>query len=93
MKDCESVSFEELNDIKPQITAVYFPVKNFNLESIMRWLMDRKFTSDNFNESDGYYIFIQRDRYLYNSFELKKLEGEDIRIEIGTSRIYQDKYI
>lgn len=82
--DTNTISFGEIEKLKNRITSVIFPVNNFNLESILRWLMDRKLTTYNFYEESGNYIFIQTSRDNYTTFKTKRLDGEDIWIEIGS---------
>lgn len=83
MKDPNTISYGEIEKQKGSITSVIFPAKSFNLESILRWLMDKKFSTNNFFEANGNYIFTQPARDNYTTLQTKRLESEDIWIEVG----------
>lgn len=85
MSDKESLNLNELRKIRSMVTAVRFLKKSFNIESVLRWLIDRNYSYSNFHENSEWFVFMQHEREHFNTFEVRVLEGEDIEIELGVN--------
>ena len=82
----ESIYLFQLRELKNKVTAVIFLKDSFNLESIIRWMLDRKFSSDNFIETKRFYIFNQSNDIEYNNHDYKIVKDTHIAVEIGSEK-------
>jgi len=85
MNDKESLKLNELREHRSRVTAVRFLKKSFNIEAVLRWLIDRNYSYNSFHETSEYFVFWQDKREQFNKFETRVLEGEDIEIELGVN--------
>lgn len=86
MSDKECLNLNELRELRSRVTAVLFLKKSFNIEAVLRWLIDRNYSYGNFHENSEYFVFRQEKREQFNKFEIRVLEGEDIKIELGVNK-------
>ncbi len=77
------LSLYELRKIHANVTAVLFKKEEYMFEGILRWLTDRGFGCENFEETDMYYVFKQPVEGDFRSFTYHKLEGA-IAVEVGS---------
>ena len=82
----ESIDLIQLRELRNKVTAVIFLKDSFNLEAIIRWMLDRKFASDNFKETKKLYVFNQQNDTEYLSHEYKVIEGTHIAVELGSEK-------
>lgn len=75
MSDKESLNLNELRELRSRVTAVLFLKKSFNIEAVIRWLIDRNYSYGNFHENSEYFVFRQNKREQFNTFENRVLEG------------------
>ena len=78
------IGLHELKGIRQKITAVIFRKDEYSFESIIRWLMDRGFSFEDFREEGKYYFICQTSRAEFDSFIYKKIKGYNIAIEVGS---------
>ncbi|NIP31354.1 MAG: hypothetical protein GTO02_17095 [Candidatus Dadabacteria bacterium] len=78
------LSFSELDNIKSSVTAILFSKSNFNIEAIIRWLIDRKLLFENYTESENFYIVEQPQKIKFKYYEYRVIDKNSIYAEIGT---------
>ena len=80
------IDLGELKSIKDRVTSVIFKKDEYTIEGVIRWMLDRKFSYDNFSETNKYYVFKQPNPLNYSDFEYREIEGHNIAIELGVSK-------
>lgn len=85
MSDKVSINFNDLRELRSRVITIRFLKKSFNIEAVIRWLIDRNFSYVNFHENSEYFVFRQNKREQFNTFEIRVLEGEGIEIELGVN--------
>ena len=78
------LSLSELRKINTKVTAILFPKKDYQFEGIIRWIYDRGFRFEDFEETENFYSINQPCKAEFKYFEYKKLVASNIIIEIGT---------
>jgi len=78
------LSLYELRKIHSNVTAVIFKKEEYMFEGILRWLMDRGFGCENFEETDKYYVFKQPVEGNLRSFTYQIVDGANIAVEVGS---------
>ena len=78
------LSLYELKKINTKVTAILFIKEEYSIEGIIRWLMDRGFGFENFEETEKFYVFNQSCRTDFSFYEYNKIEGCNIIVEIGS---------
>lgn len=77
------IGLHELNELKQSITAIVFRKDEYTMESIIRWIMDRGFSFDNFLETEKYYFIKQPPDKDFDSYNYEKIRGDNIAVELG----------
>ena len=78
------LSLSELKKINTKVTAIFFLKEEYTFEGIIRWLIDRGFSFENFDEREEYYAIYQSCKAEFGYYEYEKLAGSNIIVEIGT---------
>lgn len=79
------LSLRKVREIKSDITAVLFKKDEYTFEGIIRWLMERGFGCEYFEETDNYYVFKQKTKDDFRSFEYHEIEDLHIAVEVGSA--------
>jgi len=78
------ISLFELKNIKTKVTAVIFRKEEYTIEGMIRWLIDRGFACENFEETDKCFVFNQSCKNDFKSYEYKNIENCNIAVEVGS---------
>jgi len=78
------LSLSELRKINIKVTAILFPKEGYTFEGIIRWVQDRGFRFEDFDETEIFYSINQPCKTEYDYYEYEKLAGSNIIVEIGT---------
>jgi len=79
------LSLRKVREIKSNITAVLFKKDEYTFEGIIRWLMERDFGCEYFEETDNYYVFKQKTKGNFRSYEFHIIEDFNIAVEVGSA--------
>ena len=79
------IDLGELKECRERVTAVIFKKDEYTIEGIIRWLLDRSFSYERFDETEKYFVFKQPNSMNYNGFEYRIIEDQNIGIELGVS--------
>ena len=80
------LSLRELRENKNSVTAILFRKEGYTFEGILRWLMDRGFSCEGYEETDNYYVFKQNTVDEFTSYEFHQVEDFDVTVEIGSKK-------
>ena len=80
------LSLRQLRENKNSVTAILFRKDGYTFEGILRWLMDRGFSCEGYEETEHYYVFKQNTADEFNSFEFHQVEDFNITVEIGSKK-------
>jgi hypothetical protein len=78
------LSLSELKKINTKVTAIFFPKEEYSFEGIIRWVNDRGFRFEDFEETEKYYAISQPCKVEFGCYEYQKLAGSNIIVETGT---------
>lgn len=78
------LSLSELRKINTKVTAILFPKEEYSFEGIIRWLTDRGFMFEDFDETEKYYAINQSCKASFSYYEYDKIVGSNIIVETGT---------
>lgn len=78
------LSLRKLRENKKNVTAVLFHKEKYTFEGILRWLMDRGFSCEGYEETEKYYVFRQKTDENFNSYEFHQVEDFNIEVELGS---------
>ena len=81
------LSLSELSKIKSKVTAILFPKEQYQFEGIIRWIGDRGFRFEDFEETENFYSINQPCKAEFEYYEYEKLAASTIVVEIGTTDI------
>ena len=81
------LSLHVLREVQSNVTAVLFKKESYMFEGILRWLMDRGFVCENFEETESCYVFKQPAGEKFRSYSYHLVDGRDIAVEVGEDKV------
>ena len=79
------INLGELEESRERVTSIIFKKDEYTIEGIIRWLIDRSFSYEHFDETEKYFVFKQPKPQNYTVFEYRIIDGQNIGIELGVS--------